>query len=354
MKNFLRGKFKKEEGGKGSGFDEEMTSPEVIKESAGFSRKKFILGLVIGVVVVVAVLLVIFAVMFYRFPTPYPVVTSMARFLHLPVASVDGRFISYDEIDKDFQTIKYYYAKEVELGYRTADQAVTDEQIKQDVMNQLINKAMVEKLAKQYGLSIADIEVESYWQKNVVAQSFNGNEADAIAKVKELYNMEPAEFKARVLKSNILYDKVASALEADTKLQEPAKARADEVLAKLQSGEKSFEDLAKEYSDDPTTKENGGELGWFSRGQMVTEFEDAAFALEVGKTSGLVKTVYGYHIIKLEEKKAASADGKTPEQVRAAHILIKSVTLQSYLDEANKSDRAKKYVQFAPEIPAVQ
>jgi foldase protein PrsA len=72
------------------------------------------------------------------------------------------------------------------------------------------------------------------------------------------------------------------------------------VLAKLKAGEK-FEDLAKEYGTDGT-KDNGGSLGTFGRGQMVKEFEDAAFALKPGEISDVVKTQFGYHIIKVTDK----------------------------------------------------
>lgn len=71
---------------------------------------------------------------------------------------------------------------------------------------------------------------------------------------------------------------------------------AKEVLEKLSKGE-SFSALAQQYSIDGTRK-RGGDLGYFGRGVMVKEFENAAFALEKGQTSGIVKTQFGYHIIR--------------------------------------------------------
>ncbi|HLC84220.1 MAG TPA: peptidylprolyl isomerase [Candidatus Nanoarchaeia archaeon] len=78
-------------------------------------------------------------------------------------------------------------------------------------------------------------------------------------------------------------------------------SEANTVLAELLKGEK-FEDIAKEKSLCPS-KNKGGDLGWFGKGQMVKEFEVAAFALAVGKTSGPVKSPFGYHIIKVIEAK---------------------------------------------------
>ncbi len=68
------------------------------------------------------------------------------------------------------------------------------------------------------------------------------------------------------------------------------------------SGEKVFEDAAKEFSTCPSGQ-RGGDLGEFGKGQMVKEFEDAAFAAEIGHVVGPVKTQFGYHLIKVEEKK---------------------------------------------------
>jgi peptidyl-prolyl cis-trans isomerase SurA len=80
-----------------------------------------------------------------------------------------------------------------------------------------------------------------------------------------------------------------------TRTQEEALLRAEEVLAKAQAGE-DFEDLAREYSDGPSAP-RGGDLGSFGRGAMVPEFEEAAFALDVGGISEIVETPFGYHII---------------------------------------------------------
>jgi hypothetical protein len=101
------------------------------------------------------------------------------------------------------------------------------------------------------------------------------------------------------------------------------RAQAEDIAKRARGGE-DFGALAKEFSTDPSNKDKGGDLGWFKRGMMVKPFEDAAFALKVGEVSGVVETPFGFHVIKMDEKRTSKDEqGKDVEEIHARHILLK-------------------------------
>jgi peptidyl-prolyl cis-trans isomerase D len=99
----------------------------------------------------------------------------------------------------------------------------------------------------------------------------------------------------------------------DDKAVAEAQKKAEDILKQLKGGAK-FDDLAKKYSEDPGSGKQGGELGWIGRGRTVPEFEKAAFSLPIGQLSDPVKSSYGFHIIRVEEKHEAHL--KTLDEVK--------------------------------------
>ena len=119
--------------------------------------------------------------------------------------------------------------------------------------------------------------------------------------VKKFYDENKPRFRQEdsVHASHIL---IRADEKADAATKAKAKAQADDILKQLKKGA-AFADLAKKFSQDPGSAPNGGDLGFFSKGQMVPQFENAAFALQVGQTSAVVESPFGFHIIRVIETK---------------------------------------------------
>lgn len=136
----------------------------------------------------------------------------------------------------------------------------------------------------------------------LVAQTVVGDD-----EIKAYYQSHADRYRAGETRraSHILIPVAKNATEADTVA---AKVKAEELLAKLKANPGDFAKLAREYSEDTISAAKGGDLDWFGRGAMVKAFEDAAFALKEGQTSALVRSDFGFHIIRLT--------GVRPEQVK--------------------------------------
>jgi peptidyl-prolyl cis-trans isomerase SurA len=118
-----------------------------------------------------------------------------------------------------------------------------------------------------------------------------------------------------VLEETVNISHILKQVKAGESSTQAALARIREIKRKLDEGA-SFAELAKEYSEDPATAKRGGDLGFTKRGDFVKEFEETAFNLSVGQVSDIVQTQFGFHIIKLLERRG--------EQIRTSHILVRS------------------------------
>ncbi len=129
--------------------------------------------------------------------------------------------------------------------------------------------------------------------------------------------------------AHILIGLAAGATPAE---QDAAKAKAEQVLAKVKQNPASFAELAKQNSQDTGSAVNGGDLGFFGQGRMVKPFEDAVFTMKTGEISGLVKSEFGYHIIKLVAIKPA----QTPPFESVREQITAKLREQKALDKFNE------------------
>lgn len=241
------------------------------------------------------------------------------------IAKVNGEVIGYPAWHSAY--IQLVQNQEA-AGYRvTPDQSET---VQYYALQQLINQELLLQEANNRKIkpSKADINAEfesvkagfpdeesfkaALAQSNLTESRFKQLLGENL-KLEELRNQVTAQVTVTVDEVKEAYEEVSAshiliAPEENTEeAKAAARAKAEEVLARLKAGE-DFAAVAKEVSDDPGSAEAGGSLGFFKRGRMVPEFEEAAFSLKVGELSDIVETQYGYHIIKVDDRKLAEGE----------------------------------------------
>ena len=203
----------------------------------------------------------------------------------------DGISVGPAEIQDEFR----YKNEKVKLDYAMIKPEDLEAKIAPDDAE---IRAAYEKNKSKY--QVPERRVARYAIVDVNQIRQNVQVSDDMLKLQYQANIQQYQVPNRVHAEHILFMTVGK---TDAEVEE-IKKRAGDVLQQVKKGGK-FEDLAKKYSEDPGSKDKGGDLSWITQGQTVPEFEKIAFSLPAGQVSDLVKTQYGFHIIKVLEKETA-------------------------------------------------
>lgn len=266
-------------------------------------------------------------------------VITTAKILGLPAVKINGLKVTYADYIDDLGTIKKFYASQ------SGAPETTEEQKSDQVISRLMANAVIADLANKLKVTVEESDIAEM-KARTIGQL--GSDEEAEKELNEKYDWTLAKYVERVIKPLVLEQKTQKAFsestdEAYTKFTVPevrasqilfkvenakddvkVKKQAESVLKRLKAGE-DFAKLAAEFGTDGT-KDTGGDLGWFGKGAMVPEFEEAVFALEKGQLGeNLVKTQFGYHIVKVDDKRTV------PDFVAFMDDIIKNAKVKFYI-----------------------
>ena len=224
----------------------------------------------------------------------------------------DGVSVGPNELQEQFR----YQNEKVKLDYALIKPEDLESRI---TLDDATIKAYYEKNKSRY--TVPEKRVVEYGLLDQAKLRQSAQISDTDLKVRYQQDIQQYQVPNRVHAEHILFMTVGK---PDAEVDE-IKKKAEDVLKQVKKGAK-FDELAKKYSEDPGSKDKGGDLGWLIQGQTVPEFEKSAFSLQPGAVSDLVKTQYGFHIIKILEKETAHTKpfDEVKESIRAPLTLAKA------------------------------
>ena len=248
------------------------------------------------------------------------------------VAQVDGDGVTQEEFDSDYEVFKRIYEKQ--LGEDALSQVGPEgqtlgETLKNNIIEKLIMEKLITKETKNMNIVVTDEEVneqldqyiaimegqekfEEFLQANDISEDFfkeNLRKELLVNKHREDF-IKDADIAEKDAKAYFEANKEDLVIVKASHILVSSEEEGKKIVERLKQGEE-FATLALTESMDTVSAAQGGNLGYFTKGNMIAEFENVAFALKEGETSELIQTEVGYHIIYLEERKDTFEDLKS-------------------------------------------
>ncbi len=252
------------------------------------------------------------------------------RLFPVPVARVDGTFVSYEEYLFELRHTLHYKITQEGLDFNSEEGQGQLQGVKELTLDKVIDAELVGKLSKRAGIYVTAKEIDQQITL-LESQSLLGADRTVLNNVlKKYYDWSYDDFR-RSIHDELLRQKYLSYLEKEKG------ARAQSILAEARSG-KDFGELAKRHSEDEGSKANGGALPPLTKDRRDLPFQliDTAFKLKPGEVSDLIETPYGVEIIKVLENNGS--------EVKSQHILIKYRNLDDILKERKSQVKVSKYI----------
>lgn len=268
----------------------------------------------------------------YKFKSTSPFIYKVTQVIPFPVARTGSDFVAYENYLFEINHYTHYYRTQQNLDFNSDAGRQQLAEFKKRALDKVINDAYIKELAARKNVTVSDQEVD---QRIAVARDqsrLGANDEEFRRVLKDQWNWSDQDFK-RTIKTLALSDKVASVYDTD------AHDRAKAAFDQLKSG-KDFATLAKEVSEEPVSKANGGDYG-FSIAKTDPNVNpivvDELYALKDGEHSKILDVGYGLEIVKRIQ---SQSDGK----IRASHIVFNFKDINDYTNDLKDQKKARVYL----------
>jgi hypothetical protein len=267
----------------------------------------------------------------YRFQSNSTFMYRVTQVVPFPIARFGSRFVSYENYLFELRHYVHYYETQVKVDFN--DPKYKDQLVdyKKRALDKVINDAYVKELADKNNVPVSDREVDDQLELLRAQNRLGSGEKVFEDVLKDYWGWSLDDFK-RSLRQELLAQKLVAALDSETK------ARADAALAEIKSGA-DFAAIAKKYSDDPATKEAGGDMGTLidrTNRELSATVTNELFKLKPGEVSGIINNGAGFEVVKNLE-----ANG---DKIRVARIVFNFADINQFLNEIKDQQKARAYI----------
>lgn len=313
------------------------TEPKIPEVVSG--KKPGKKGLAIKIIIAVALFLVVgivaaVSIAMYRLPPTDPLVRAVGSRLPYPVASVNGDWIPFSEYFKEYDAMAKYVAE-------SGETTLSDAEMTSEVLNTLVNEAVVGQLADRYNVKVSEDKVEEFLQ-SAYAQS--ESKESFYAEVEQMFGWDEKTFTERIIRPLVLASQLEEAIQADATVQTEARSAIDGALARLDAGE-AFSDVATDVGD-AYTSESGGDIGYVntdpSYGELPEEWYGEIESLEIGAYSGVVESADAFAIIQLRDR-IAGTEGES-DQAQLSIVLVMKRTVDDIIQDFKDESKIKRFI----------
>lgn len=300
-------------------------------------EKKIKLSTVIYAILIVLVVAIgVSSVLAYGTDTAIgkKIAAKISKAVPFPAAIIDHtNFIYWDDVEKNLASVENFYKSQelskegLRIDFSTPDGGKRLEIKKKEIFNKLVEDKIIEILAKEKGISISNKEIDKIVNKKLAEYGTSENiKSDLL----DSYGWTLEDFKKRVVLPSAYKEALTVIVTQENLDNSLAKKRIEQAKKELESG-KDFAEVAKKYSNG-SSSDNGGELGWVKKDQVLTEIQAAFFESKNPGKNSILESALGFHIIEVEDRK--KEDNEDVLQLR--QIFVSKDIFADWLQEQKK------------------
>jgi len=263
-----------------------------------------------SILIAIAVIFIVIGILIYGFGLEGNAIKKIEKIIPFPAVSLNSfHLISINDLNENLSSVRKFYENQdfskidLRVDFSTESGQKRLKIKEKEILNRIIEDRIIEIIARKKGIKISDETVQQNLSRKM--EEYGGGE-DLAKNLDRLYGWTIQDFEDKIVKPDIYRQELEKIFDSENSSVQEAKLQIEKAKADLDK-KKDFGEIAKAYSKGYTAQE-GGELGWFKKDQLISDISDKIFSLEKGKKSDVLESSLGFHIVEVEDKKTENGE----------------------------------------------